>query len=89
MAISDISMKKNILPISQALQKVLNMNGVYFSWNSDPLNNRRVGFIAQEMDQVLPEVVFTNAKAGHIDHISQVRIQFTYIPKQQVINSGI
>ena len=57
---SDVSMKKNIVPISEALQKVLEMNGVYFSWKSDTLNNRRVGFIAQEMEKVLPEVVFTN-----------------------------
>ncbi|MGD0342116.1 MAG: tail fiber domain-containing protein, partial [Bacteroidales bacterium] len=61
---SDISMKKDIVPISQALQKVLKMNGVYFSWKNDNLNNRRVGFIAQEMEKVLPEVVFTNPVDG-------------------------
>jgi hypothetical protein len=40
------------------------MNGVYFSWKNDNLNNRRVGFIAQEMEKVLPEVVFTNPVDG-------------------------
>jgi hypothetical protein len=61
---SDINMKKNIEPICSALQKVLDMNGVYFSWRNDNLNNRRVGFIAQEMEKVLPEVVFTNPVDG-------------------------
>lgn len=61
---SDISMKKDIVPISLALQKVLKMNGVFFSWKNDPLNNRRMGFIAQEMEKVIPEVVFTNPVDG-------------------------
>jgi Chaperone of endosialidase/Head domain of trimeric autotransporter adhesin len=63
-ATSDISMKKDIVTINQALQKVLEMNGVYFSWKNDNLNNRRIGFIAQEMETVLPEVVFTNPVDG-------------------------
>jgi hypothetical protein len=57
---SDISMKKNIVSINDALQKVLEMNAVYFSWKNDLSGNRRLGFIAQEMEKVVPEVVFTN-----------------------------
>jgi hypothetical protein len=57
-------MKRDIVPISQALEKILAMNGVYFSWRNDNQNNRRVGFIAQEMEKVLPEVVFTNPTDG-------------------------
>jgi hypothetical protein len=61
---SDLSMKKNIIPIDHALRKVMEMNGVFFSWKNDNRNNRRVGFIAQEMEEVLPEVVFTNPVDG-------------------------
>jgi len=61
---SDISMKKDIIPINQALQKVLEMKGVYFSWKNDNPINRKVGFIAQDMEKVLPEVVFTNPVDG-------------------------
>jgi trimeric autotransporter adhesin len=61
---SDISMKKNIVSIDDGLKKVLKMKGVYFSWKNDPLDVRKVGFIAQEMEQVLPEVVFTNTVDG-------------------------
>jgi len=61
---SDISMKKDIVPISYALQKVMDMNGVYFSWKNDNLNKRKIGFIAQEMEKILPEVVFTNPVDG-------------------------
>lgn len=61
---SDISMKKNILSIEDGLGKVLKMNGVYFSWKNDPSDSRKVGFIAQEMEKILPEVVFTNPVDG-------------------------
>jgi hypothetical protein len=61
---SDISMKKNIVPVGDGLQKVIKMNGVYFSWKNDSSDTRKVGFIAQEMEQVLPEVVFTNPADG-------------------------
>ncbi|MHC1703657.1 MAG: tail fiber domain-containing protein [Tenuifilaceae bacterium] len=61
---SDIIMKKNILPINHALEKVLSMNGVYFTWKNDESNIQRIGFIAQDMEKVLPEVVFTNPTDG-------------------------
>ncbi|MCU0462164.1 MAG: tail fiber domain-containing protein [Bacteroidales bacterium] len=59
-ATSDLSMKTNIETITGALDKVLNMRGVYFSWKNDPSLAKKVGFIAQEMELVSPEVVFTN-----------------------------
>jgi hypothetical protein len=41
-------------------------------------------------------IIYTNndnemlhAKAGHIDHIWPIRLKFTYIPKQQILNSGL
>jgi ABC-type Fe3+-citrate transport system substrate-binding protein len=40
------------------------MTGVYFSWINDKVDSRRLGFIAQEMEKVLPEVVFTNQVDG-------------------------
>jgi|GEM_PF-1872477 len=63
-ATSDISMKKNIEVISSALETVLGMKGIYFSWKDDDSGKRRVGFIAQDMEKVLPEVVFTNNVDG-------------------------
>jgi len=63
-ATSDISMKKDIVQINAALEKVMEMRGVYFSWKEDNSGKRRVGFIAQDMEKVLPEVVFTNKVDG-------------------------
>lgn len=53
---SDIRLKENIETIPNALEKVSNMRGVYFDMKSRP-GVRKVGLIAQEVEEVLPEVV--------------------------------
>jgi len=53
-AYSDVRLKSNIRTIDNALDKVSNMRGVYF----DKAGKASVGVIAQEMETVLPEVVF-------------------------------
>jgi len=55
---SDVRLKKDIKPIVSALDKVKNLNGVSFTWKKD--NKKSIGFIAQEVEQVLPELVDTN-----------------------------
>jgi hypothetical protein len=54
---SDRRAKENISTITGALDTVLAMRGVYFNYIKDEAKNKRVGFIAQELEQVLPEAV--------------------------------
>jgi len=54
---SDISLKDNITPIPNALDKVLQIRGVTFNRNDIEDNPRHAGVIAQEVEKVLPEVV--------------------------------
>ena len=65
---SDKRLKENIVNIPNALDKVMDINGVEFDWSAnyikehggeDELFNRKhqVGVIAQEVEKVLPEVV--------------------------------
>jgi hypothetical protein len=61
---SDKRLKENIIPITSALDKVDKINGVYFNFTdkANELNkslnkNRQVGFLAQEIQSVLPEIV--------------------------------
>lgn len=67
---SDSTMKRNITPIDSALNKVMALNGVRYQFNpaceeeqneydSIPGHGYRFGFIAQEVETVLPEVVKT------------------------------
>ncbi|UAJ14007.1 tail fiber domain-containing protein [Aquirufa lenticrescens] len=60
---SDARFKTNISPIENPLQKVLQLRGVNFDWKTTEFptrsfsENRSVGFIAQEVEKILPEVV--------------------------------
>ena len=54
---SDARLKENVITVDSALEKVSQMRGVYF--NKIGEENRSVGVIAQEMEEVLPEVVLT------------------------------
>lgn len=54
---SDERLKKNIKPIENALDKVMQLAGVEFDW----VNNDRhsIGLIAQQVEAIVPEVVDT------------------------------
>ncbi|MFM1754467.1 MAG: hypothetical protein RLZZ236_1406 [Bacteroidota bacterium] len=62
---SDVRFKTHITPIENPLQKVLQLRGVHFDWNTKDFPDRKfsdqkaIGFIAQEVEKVLPEVVQT------------------------------
>jgi len=57
-AFSDERLKENVETIEGALDKVLQMRGVTFNYKSELNDGQRgTGVIAQEMQQVMPEVV--------------------------------
>ncbi|HXB40830.1 MAG TPA: tail fiber domain-containing protein [Bacteroidia bacterium] len=64
---SDSRFKKNVQVIGNALAKVRKVNGVYFNFDTlnYPDNNfssrQQVGFIAQNVDSVIPQVISTDA----------------------------
>jgi hypothetical protein len=59
-ATSDVRTKNSIETVESALDKVMKMRGVFFERNIEP-GERRVGVIAQEIEKVLPEVVYTDS----------------------------
>jgi len=62
---SDIRLKENIMPIENGLDKVLQLQGVNYTWKSDDKHEKKIGLIAQEVEKVLPELVFTNEADGY------------------------
>lgn len=58
---SDIKLKTNVKPMTGALSKVLALQGVTFEWTHCQKKREnpgtRIGFIAQEVEKVIPEVV--------------------------------
>lgn len=65
-ATSDIRLKKNIKAIPDALEKVMQISGVTYNWNdiaheveNKDMSVNEVGVIAQEINDILPEVITT------------------------------
>jgi len=56
---SDRSLKDNLVPIQNALDKTRTLTGYEFDWNDkqDTYTGHDVGIVAQEVEKVLPEVV--------------------------------
>ena len=63
-ATSDIRSKENINTLKNSLNSIMNLRGISFTWKSEPEMGRRIGFIAQEVESILPELVFTNLADG-------------------------
>jgi hypothetical protein len=60
--VSDESLKENVATIDSAVSKLSSLKGRYFNWiDSDRGNDRQIGFIAQEVEAVVPELVTTSA----------------------------
>ena len=58
-AFSDKRLKTDIKPITNGLNKVMQMQGVYYKRNDVENAKEQVGVLAQDMEQILPEVVLT------------------------------
>ena len=65
---SDAGLKTNIHPIENALQTIVALKGVNFTWKKDAAKEgtapTEIGFIAQDVEKVAPELVQTDATSG-------------------------
>jgi hypothetical protein len=64
--LSDVRLKKNVQPLTGALDRLLQLHGVTYEWK-DPAEHANQtgtqhGFIAQEVEKVMPEWVTTDDK---------------------------
>ena len=64
--LSDERMKENVETIDDALELVSRLEGVYYDWNKTAKetytldDSRQIGVLAQDLEQVIPELVTTN-----------------------------
>ena len=61
---SDRRLKENIAPITYGLNEVLQLNPVSFSWKDDNNKNKQFGFIAQEVQEIMPEAIIEGDYLG-------------------------
>ena len=87
---SDATLKENIEVISNPIDKVMSMRGVTYNFKTNS-ENSEVGFLAQEMKQAVPEVVYGNGDGNlGIDYakltsvlVEAIKTQQTQIQEQQ------
>ena len=61
---SDIRLKKDIYTLTDALKKVQKLRGVSYQWKETEgrrsIKGKQIGFIAQEVEEIIPELVDTD-----------------------------
>lgn len=85
---SDKSLKENIKDLQSPLNKVLKLRGVSYSWKRDSENKTHLGLIAQEVEKIVPELVFNNPvdnlKGVHYTHIPALLIEAIKEQQKQI-----
>jgi hypothetical protein len=59
--LSDERLKKDFTSLSDPLDMVTKMNGYYYYWNTGSDKSKQIGFSAQQIKKILPEVVSKGA----------------------------
>ena len=84
---SSRKLKKNIAPITNALAKVIKLQGVTFDWNNKELNND-FGLIAEDVNEVLPTIV-GKSETGDVTGVDYGRITALLIETVKELNNKI
>lgn len=62
---SDVRLKKDIKDTHYGLEDVLKLRAVDYKWKTQTSNDNRLGFIAQEVEAIIPELVTTDPNTGY------------------------
>jgi hypothetical protein len=83
---SDERLKKDIIKIKDSLSIVEKLNGYKFNFINDKLEKTHIGLIAQEVEQVIPEVVYEdNHGFKSVAYGNIVALLIEAIKEQQVM----
>jgi hypothetical protein len=89
---SDSRYKSNIQTLSNALHRVMQLNGVSYNWIEDSFpdmgftDRLQFGLVAQEVQQILPELVYSDPNDYlSIDYVKLSPILIEAIKEQQAI----
>lgn len=83
---SDIRLKKNISTIDGVLSKISKLRGVTYNWISDAKDTtQQIGFVAQEIEKVFPQLVKTDDEGfKSVAYSNMVPVLLQAIKEQQI-----
>jgi len=77
---SDRTLKNNVEPIQTPLSKIIKLQGVSFKWREDTapslakqFSGTNIGLIAQDVEEIVPEVVVNTKMTNDKDEIKDVK----------------
>ena len=84
--LSQREMKTNIEPIENILPAVLQLQGVSFDWKKDKNEKNHYGFIAEDVEKILPNLVSHDeeGKAQGIQYSKMTAVLLEEIKEQQI-----
>lgn len=83
-ATSDQRLKENIKPLESSLEKVRQVDGYSYTWIAEPQQGEQIGFIAQELETVFPQLV-NNLDNGYksVNYLGMIAVLVEAIKEQQ------
>jgi hypothetical protein len=91
---SDERLKENIEPLYSCLDKIMHLKGVRYEWRREKnpsdtkARDREIGFIAQDFEKVLPELVHTDSngyKSLSYDKLVPVLVEAVKEQQKEII----
>lgn len=87
---SDLRLKTNFVQFTSGLELVKKLNAYYYDWNTEAKQNfgfsdkKQIGLIAQEVENILPELVNDNFNGYKtIDYVKVIPVLINAINEQQ------
>ncbi len=82
---SDARLKKNIKTLNYGLSAIMNMHPVRYNWKEGADKDNKIGFLAQELRQVVPEVVVGDESKENlaVNYIELIPVLVNAIKEQQ------
>ncbi|WKZ26616.1 MAG: tail fiber domain-containing protein [Candidatus Paceibacterota bacterium] len=71
---SDANLKTNIQNLSDSLAKIIELRGVTFNWKNRVDEKENIGFIAQEIEKIFPELVHGEDGQKSVNYVSLVPV---------------
>jgi trimeric autotransporter adhesin len=83
---SDARYKTDVVPLKNALNMVMEINGYYYRYINDKSQKQQVGVIAQELEEILPQIVATDAEGfKSVDYAKLTPVLIEAIKEQQEV----
>jgi hypothetical protein len=78
-AISDQRLKENVTNITGSIDLIKSLRGVNFTWIDNPDAGNQIGFIAQEVEEHVPEIVINDAEEESVMPDGSIQTHYKHV----------